>query len=1170
LTNEKATSIAVRDALGGFLQKPGPDDVVLLYLACHGSPDPRRRENLYLLTYDTDPDRFAGTAVPMREVRWALKENLQARRVVILADTCHSAGLGGAGRRAIGDADAGAVNRFLIEPGALKPGTALLTSAESNDFAQEGKQWGGGHGVFTFFLLKGMERDADDDGDGVVRLGELFEYVKREVEKATDRKQHPWYDPATLDRKFPMSYIGGQSAREHDRIGRQLFELGRYLDERRPFESAAWHLGKAADLYRVTRARKEHADALRMRGLALLAIDADEAAAKSLSDALAQGGDQAPADATFLLGVAQARLAAADRGDFNAAFANLNRFIEKNPDDDRSRWAKQVMPDPAGLKIPGGDRYALLIGAGDYADPNVISLDGPANDVRLMGKLLQSRFAVPPHSITSLTNREATAAAVQYAISRLRNQLKRNDELLIYFSGRGIRTRSIDYGVVLYDARVSGTTSGILDPVTLLDLPSQVTLILDADPPRLQDFGAGAAWPARWDDLPRPQRASACIIFGAQPGVRAVEFQLQSGMFGMFTHFLCKELATSHVPRSAFEVLATVDRKIAAARRTQMPDDAEVPRRTVRRVYGNPNNSFLFRSPARVGVIKQFAVSVRPWSLRAEDDPMSYKLDALSMARGASLPGFHGAIGLTFVERGMYSDAVSELEAEHRPDRARPPDLAVGLATARLRIGGYRDAAAEIRAAASALGPGARAAVEAAAEKSRSLADQSIYALLVGVDNYKSDDVQDLRGAINDVEMLGQALRDRFGPQKVRLTVLENGEATRGAISEAFTTLLGKAVEAPALFYFAGYGSIDGSGRRRIVPVDGREEGVPDIRLDELGKNRAPERSNLVTILDAGWTDAGLGPGGRFLAPDPRRVLSEDSSSAEGSRDVAVARPDIAASTTTFAPPRLGRLTVYADPAREYLNRLSVDRVPVSPRLAFVEQEFGPEPDGSRRYRGKLTRALVQVLNEFDPARLNYATWAERARLAMGGARVELTGEGRDERVLGIATAEAEIAATLAKAEAGRFEELADLLRPLADRPPELAPGACLDLGIAEAAAGDRDAAVVDLEKALASAGPSEKALVRDAHYHLGRVLFEARRDLPRAISELRDAVRADPDEPRARFYRGQAIRVLVDQNLRVEADDDLGTYLKKGAPLGRRGEIERYLESPAPQPVRP
>src|SRR5262249_5953510 len=56
LVDAAATTRALTRALRGFLMAALPEDLVLLYFACHGGPDPRRPSGpLYLYAYDTDP-----------------------------------------------------------------------------------------------------------------------------------------------------------------------------------------------------------------------------------------------------------------------------------------------------------------------------------------------------------------------------------------------------------------------------------------------------------------------------------------------------------------------------------------------------------------------------------------------------------------------------------------------------------------------------------------------------------------------------------------------------------------------------------------------------------------------------------------------------------------------------------------------------------------------------------------------------------------------------------------------------------------------------------------------------------------------------------------------------------------------------------------------------------
>ena len=58
LLNEDATNERVHSALYTFLSKPRPDDLVVIYMAGHGSPDPNDSRNLYFLTYDTRGGRY--------------------------------------------------------------------------------------------------------------------------------------------------------------------------------------------------------------------------------------------------------------------------------------------------------------------------------------------------------------------------------------------------------------------------------------------------------------------------------------------------------------------------------------------------------------------------------------------------------------------------------------------------------------------------------------------------------------------------------------------------------------------------------------------------------------------------------------------------------------------------------------------------------------------------------------------------------------------------------------------------------------------------------------------------------------------------------------------------------------------------------------------------------
>ncbi|HZS46737.1 MAG TPA: caspase family protein [Blastocatellia bacterium] len=191
LVNEDATLLKVREAFAHFTEQAGPDDLLLIFFASHGSPDPLAMQNLYFIVNDTQIDRMSDTGLSMRDLQNFIQEHVRSKRMVLLVDTCHSAGLTGSpteGMRALGN---NLVNLYSERLLYQQEGKAVITSSDVNEYSQEAQRWGGGHGVFTHFLLEGMSGKADANGDHLVTLGELFRYVRQHVRLDTQFKQNP-------------------------------------------------------------------------------------------------------------------------------------------------------------------------------------------------------------------------------------------------------------------------------------------------------------------------------------------------------------------------------------------------------------------------------------------------------------------------------------------------------------------------------------------------------------------------------------------------------------------------------------------------------------------------------------------------------------------------------------------------------------------------------------------------------------------------------------------------------------------------------------------------------------------------------------------------------------------------------------------------------------------
>lgn len=187
LENEQATGAAMREALFVFLQQADWDDLVVIYYAGHGAPDPGRPDNLYLLPTDSDLNALASTGFPMWDVKTALRRQIASERVLVIADACHSAGTSD------GDAVGGGESNAIAGGFAslFTPSRRLMmTAADTNEFSQEDERWGG-HGVFTHYVLDGLRGAGDGDGNGIVTFTELFAYVSDSVRSATNGQQNP-------------------------------------------------------------------------------------------------------------------------------------------------------------------------------------------------------------------------------------------------------------------------------------------------------------------------------------------------------------------------------------------------------------------------------------------------------------------------------------------------------------------------------------------------------------------------------------------------------------------------------------------------------------------------------------------------------------------------------------------------------------------------------------------------------------------------------------------------------------------------------------------------------------------------------------------------------------------------------------------------------------------
>jgi Flp pilus assembly protein TadD len=181
LTNEKATTAAVRNGFEDFLKRrAGKNDTVFILVAGHGTSDGK---NAYVLTYDSDPQDLKTTAISMADLQALFSEQLaKVGRVVLLVDVC---------KGNVGALKTDNVSTDIVHLGDVQGQLLGLVASRPRESSFEGPEFGGGHGAFSYYVLKGLVGGADANKDEVVDAAELVDYVTEQVKNATKGKQHP-------------------------------------------------------------------------------------------------------------------------------------------------------------------------------------------------------------------------------------------------------------------------------------------------------------------------------------------------------------------------------------------------------------------------------------------------------------------------------------------------------------------------------------------------------------------------------------------------------------------------------------------------------------------------------------------------------------------------------------------------------------------------------------------------------------------------------------------------------------------------------------------------------------------------------------------------------------------------------------------------------------------
>ena len=193
LANQDATKSKIESLLGTTIKrKAARDDTVIIFYAGHGAvePDPSNLDGdgfeKYLLPYEANLEDLYSTSISMNNIR-TIFMRIRAERLIFIADTCYSGASGG--RTMMATKTRANLSDKFYERISKGKGRVIISSCSANEISKEDDKLQ--HGVFSYYMLEGLKGRADQDGDGIITVSELFSYISRKVPQASAQDQHP-------------------------------------------------------------------------------------------------------------------------------------------------------------------------------------------------------------------------------------------------------------------------------------------------------------------------------------------------------------------------------------------------------------------------------------------------------------------------------------------------------------------------------------------------------------------------------------------------------------------------------------------------------------------------------------------------------------------------------------------------------------------------------------------------------------------------------------------------------------------------------------------------------------------------------------------------------------------------------------------------------------------
>jgi len=188
LLNKEATATNIFGALDWLTESVKENDRVFFYFSGHGDVEKRTiHQNGFLLASDAPAAAYMSKGtISIKFLQDYLETYIginKAKQVLLIVDACRSGKLAGGSEgiqvtmQALGKPWAGQITKIL--------------SAQEGELSLEDPKWGGGRGVFSYYLMKGIQGLANRNSDNVITTAELAAYLPLAVADETNNNQNP-------------------------------------------------------------------------------------------------------------------------------------------------------------------------------------------------------------------------------------------------------------------------------------------------------------------------------------------------------------------------------------------------------------------------------------------------------------------------------------------------------------------------------------------------------------------------------------------------------------------------------------------------------------------------------------------------------------------------------------------------------------------------------------------------------------------------------------------------------------------------------------------------------------------------------------------------------------------------------------------------------------------